>query len=87
MLDFDACIQKLPENVGDLGKLIGGKGFEKLPKVQKSPYLVTLHPSLFFRLFCTVNNKYLSRCRLAGFELGFTGSEETALTSVPPPLR
>ena len=27
--------QKLPKNVGDLGKLIVAKGFEKLPKVQK----------------------------------------------------
>ena len=27
-------LQKLPENVGDLGKLIVVKGFEKLPKVQ-----------------------------------------------------
>ena len=27
-------IQKLPKNVGDLGKLIVAKGFEKLPKVQ-----------------------------------------------------
>ena len=26
--------QKLPKNVGDLGKLIAAKGFEKLPKVQ-----------------------------------------------------
>ena len=26
-------IQKLPYNVGDLGKLIVAKGFEKLPKV------------------------------------------------------
>ena len=26
--------QKLPKNVGDLGKLIVAKGFEKLPKVQ-----------------------------------------------------
>ena len=26
--------QKLPKNVGDLGKLIDAKGFEKLPKVQ-----------------------------------------------------
>ena len=26
--------QKLPKNVGDLGKLIVGKGFEKLPKFQ-----------------------------------------------------
>ena len=26
-------LQKLPKNVGDLGKLIVAKGFEKLPKV------------------------------------------------------
>ena len=28
-------LQKLPNNVGDLGKLIVAKGFKKLPKVQK----------------------------------------------------
>ena len=28
-------LQKLPSNVGDLGKLIVAKGFKKLPKVQK----------------------------------------------------
>ena len=27
-------LQKLPKNVGDLGKLIVAKGIEKLPKVQ-----------------------------------------------------
>ena len=27
-------LQKMPNNVGDLGKLIAAKGFEKLPKVQ-----------------------------------------------------
>ena len=27
-------LQKLPKNVGDLGQLIGAKGFKKLPKVQ-----------------------------------------------------
>ena len=27
-------LQKLPKNVGDLGKLIIIKGFKKLPKVQ-----------------------------------------------------
>ena len=27
-------LQKMPKNVGDLGKLIMTKGFEKLPKVQ-----------------------------------------------------
>ena len=26
-------LQKLPQNVGDLGKLIAATGFEKLPKV------------------------------------------------------
>ena len=29
-----APLQKLPKNVGDLGKIIVAKGFEKLPKVQ-----------------------------------------------------
>ena len=33
-------LQKLPKNVGDLGKLIVAKGFEKLPN--KSPNLITL---------------------------------------------
>ena len=33
MIDFDTYT-KLPENVGDLGKLIVAKGFETLPKVQ-----------------------------------------------------
>ena len=28
-------LQKLPKNVGDLGKLIVVKGFKKFPKVQK----------------------------------------------------
>ena len=27
-------LKKLPKNVGDSGKIIGAKGFEKLPKVQ-----------------------------------------------------
>ena len=30
-----APLQKLPKNVGDLGKLIVAKAFKKLPKVQK----------------------------------------------------
>ena len=29
-----AHLQKLPKNVGDLGKFIFAKGFKKLPKVQ-----------------------------------------------------
>ena len=33
MIDFNT-LQKLPKNVGDLGKFIVAKGFKKLPKVQ-----------------------------------------------------
>ena len=35
-------LQKLSNNVGDLGKIIVATGFEWLPKVKKSPNLVTL---------------------------------------------
>ena len=35
-------LQKLPNNVGDLGKIIAVTRFEWLPKVKKSPNLVTL---------------------------------------------
>ena len=35
-------LQKLPKNVEGLGKLIVAKGLKKLPKVKKSPNLVTL---------------------------------------------
>ena len=35
-------LQKLPKNVGDLGRLIVARGFEKLPKSNKLPNLVTL---------------------------------------------
>ena len=38
--NFDT-FTKLPKNVRDLGKLIVAKGLKKLPKVQKSPNLVT----------------------------------------------
>ena len=33
MIDFNT-FTKMPKNVGDLGKLIGAKGFKNLPKVQ-----------------------------------------------------
>ena len=33
-LEMLTPLQKLSKNVGDLGKLIVSKGFEKLPKVQ-----------------------------------------------------
>ena len=35
-------LQKLPSNVGHLDKIIVATGFEWLPKVQKTPNLVTL---------------------------------------------
>ena len=37
-----APLQKLPNNVGDLGKIIVATGFKWLPKVQQSPNLITL---------------------------------------------
>ena len=40
--NFLTPLQKLLKNVGDLGKLIVAKGFEKCPKSNKSPNLVTL---------------------------------------------
>ena len=40
-------LQNLPKNVRDLGKLIVAKGLKKLPKVQKSPNLVTLVVSTY----------------------------------------
>ena len=35
-------LQKLPKNGGNWGNLIVAKGFKKLPRVNKSPNLVTL---------------------------------------------
>ena len=39
---FLTPLQKLPENVGDLGQKIVATGFEKLPKCNNSPNLATL---------------------------------------------
>ena len=39
-------LQKMPKNVRELGKLLAVKAFEKLPKVQKLPNLVTLPETL-----------------------------------------
>ena len=36
-----APLQKMPKNVGDLGKSIVAKGFKKLPKVQKNRQLLS----------------------------------------------
>ena len=41
-------LQKFPKNVGELGKLIVAKGFEKLPKVQKIAQ--SGHTGLFLHL-------------------------------------
>ena len=42
IIDFDT-LKKLPKNVEDLGELKLAKCFKNLPKVQKSPNLVTLN--------------------------------------------
>ena len=34
MISLETTFTKLPKNVGDLGKLIVAKGFERLPKGQ-----------------------------------------------------
>ena len=34
MISLEKSLQKLPKNVGDLGKLIVVKGFKNLPKVE-----------------------------------------------------
>ena len=39
-------LQKLPKNVGNLDKSIVAEGFKNMPKVQKSPDLVTLIVSI-----------------------------------------
>ena len=50
-------LQKLPKTVGDLGKLIVAKGFEKLPKVQSGhtaendPHAGSLSRILSYHLF------------------------------------
>ena len=45
-------LEKLPKNVGDLGKSIVAKCFEKLPKVQKSPNMVTLPRADIWEALC-----------------------------------
>ena len=49
-LEILTPLQKLPKNVGNLGKLLAAKGYKKLPKVHKSPNLVTLVPTYFISL-------------------------------------
>ena len=63
MISLEKCkiftpSQNLPENVGDLGKLIVAKGFQKSPKSNISPNLVTLIASTKPKL--QVNPKNMS---------------------------
>ena len=55
-------LQKLPKNVGDLGKLIVAKGFKSCPKSNKLPNLVTLLPIELFYVSKTERNAFLSIC-------------------------
>ena len=53
-----APLQKLLNNVVNLGKIFVATGFELLPKVKKSPNLVTLNvadipPNVIHLLTCT----------------------------------
>ena len=60
-----APLQKLPINVGNLGKIIVAIGFELLPKVQKSPNLGTLVSSTL--VYCPTLTKHY-------FKFGVFGS-------------
>ena len=54
MIDIDTFLKKLPKNVGELGKLIAAKGFEKLPKIRKimqSGHTVPILTFLFYHSF------------------------------------
>ena len=48
-------LQKLPNNVGNLGKIFVATGFEWLPKVQNSPNLVTLYIIISEQILGNVN--------------------------------
>ena len=50
-------LQKLPKNVGYLGKLIATKGFKKLPKVQK----ITQSGRAGTETFSQVEESYLAK--------------------------
>ena len=73
-------LQNLPANVGDLGKLIAAKGFEKLPKVQKIAKsghtvmrclkdLITTSPLLTQKCFKNDHRRQLVQCVLISFQL------------------
>ena len=48
---FQQLYKKCLRMLGDLGKLIVAKGFKKVPKIQKSPDLVTLSSSKSSKLY------------------------------------
>ena len=50
-------LQKLPNNIGNLGKIIFTKGFKSCPKCKKSPNLLTL-------LTILSNSYILNLCKL-----------------------
>ena len=53
-------LQKLPNNVGNLGKISVATGFEWLPKVQKTPNMVTLllRRNRFNLVLCSLTSCY-----------------------------
>ena len=53
-------LQKLPKNVGDLGKLIVAKKIKSCPRSNKSPNLVTLTVASLFYLVFNGKSQYLS---------------------------
>ena len=62
-------LQKLPKNVGDLGKLIVAKCFETCPKSNKLPNLVTLCKCEFLgQHYIILINFYLSNLVFTSYE-------------------
>ena len=62
MKDFD-IFTKIAKNLGDLGKIILATGFEKLPKVHKSPNLVTLPVNVHSISILSTDLLFLSNSR------------------------
>ena len=66
MNDFDnftktsQTSQNFPQNVGNLGKIIVAKGFEKLPKVQQ--IATSGHTTLDFIFSCKVRRQLNRSC-------------------------
>ena len=52
-------LQKLPKNIGDLGKFIVAKGFEKLAKVQKIAQYV--HTGCYYKRL-TIKKNFSQTC-------------------------